>query len=222
MKVIGYTRVSTREQAEDGVSLAMQEERVRAYCTARDWQCEQIITDAGETGTKLTRPGLQQVIALCSSGATEGVVVLKLDRLTRSVKDLGYLIEDVFEKNGVAFTSVQDNFDTTTANGRLVLNILGTVAQWERDIISERTSLALQHKKANGQVYGQVPFGFSLGADGETLEKNPEQQRAVTQMKRWRRAGASLRGIAGKLTSRGVATQNGGRWAAATVAGILQ
>ena len=221
MKIIGYVRVSTREQAEGGVSLAMQEEKVQAYCVARDWECSEIIIDAGETGAKLTRPGLEQVIALCRSGATEGVVVLKLDRLTRSVKDLGYLIEDVFEKNGVAFTSVQDNFDTTTANGRLVLNILGTVAQWERDVIAERTSAALQHKKANRQVYGQVPFGFSLGADGETLEDDVHQQEVLTRMLAWREEGLSLQQIADKLDDEAVPTQNGGQWWPGTVNKIL-
>lgn len=221
MRVVGYSRVSTREQAQEGVSLALQEKRIRAYCTARGWECEQVIEDRGESGASIKRPGIEEIIALCRAKRTEGIVVLKLDRLTRSVRDLGYLIEDVFQKNGVAFTSVQDNFDTTTANGRLVLNILGTVAQWERDVIAERTSLALQYKKANRQRYGQVPFGYDLAADGKVLVPNEDEWDVIRQMAQWREAGQTLQEIADRLTAADITAQNGGRWAPATVRGIL-
>lgn len=221
MQVIGYTRVSTREQAEEGVSLAAQEEKVRAYCVARGWDCVEIITDAGVSGAKLERPGLKQLIEKCQARSVEGVVVLKLDRLTRKVKDLGYLIEDVFEKHGVAFTSVQDNFDTTTANGRLVLNILGTVAQWERDVIAERTADALHHLRDNGQRFGQVPFGYLLADDEKTLLPDPEGQRVIQQMKVRRSDGLTLQQIADELEEQDISTQNGGRWWPGTVAKIL-
>jgi len=221
MRVIGYARVSTEEQATQGVSLTAQEERIQAYCLARGWECAEMIVDAAESAASLKRPGIEEVIARCQAKQTEGIVVLKLDRLTRSVRDLGYLIEDVFQKNGVAFTSVQDNFDTTTANGRLVLNILGTVAQWERDVIAERTSLALQYKKANQQRYGQVPFGYDLAADGKVLVPNEDEWEVIRQMARWREAGQTLQEIADRLTTAGIAAQNGGRWAPATVRGIL-
>ncbi len=221
MKAIGYTRVSTQEQADSGLSLEGQAKRIAAYCDAKEWELQEVITDAGLSGGTLHRPGLQRVLELVTKGAVEVVVVLKLDRLTRSVKDLGILLE-TFDRAQVAFSSVSDNFDTSTANGRLVLNVLGSVAQWERDIIAERTSDALQVKKAQGRRVGAVPFGFELGADGDELIPNPEQLTTVTKIVEWRAAGQSLNAIAQRLNALGIATAQAGTWAAQTVKRIVR
>jgi site-specific DNA recombinase len=138
MRAVGYSRVSTDDQAQNGVSLEAQEVKIRAYCVAKDWDLLRIIRDEGRSAKDLNRPGIQQIIVGAKKRRFDVVVTLKLDRLTRSVKDLGYLVEDVFNKHGIAFSSLQDNFDTSTANGRMVMNILATIAQWERDIISDQ------------------------------------------------------------------------------------
>jgi site-specific DNA recombinase len=140
MRAIGYARVSTDEQSQQGVSLSHQAEKIKAYCMAKDWELIRVVRDEGYSGKDLTRPGIQEIIKGCRKKEFDVVVTLKLDRLTRSVKDLGYLVEDVFNKHCVAFSSLQDNFDTSTANGRMVMNILATLAQWERDIISDVNS----------------------------------------------------------------------------------
>lgn len=221
MRAVCYLRVSTREQAEEGVSLAAQEEKTRAYCVARDWTCAGVIADEGASGGTLDRPGLQEALDLCRRGEVEVVVVLKLDRLTRSVKDLGDLLEGVFDpKTGADFASVSDNFDTSTANGRLVLNILASVAQWEREIIIERTTDALAHKKAAGRRSGQVPFGFDLAGDGDTLLRVPGELAIIDELRARREAGETLQALADDLNGRGVPTKNGGRWWPATVANI--
>lgn len=98
MRVICYVRVSTREQAEKGYSVGEQQERLRAYCIAKDWIVEDVITDPGFSGAKLERPGIQRVIRLVQEKKCEAVLVWKLDRLSRSQKDTLYLIEDVFLK----------------------------------------------------------------------------------------------------------------------------
>jgi site-specific DNA recombinase len=157
MKVIGYVRVSTEEQSQQGVSLSNQEQKIRAYCTAKDWEMITVIRDEGCSGKDLNRPGVQEIIKGCRKRTFDVVVTMKLDRLTRSVKDLGYLVEDVFNKHGIAFSSLQDNFDTSTANGRMVMNILATLAQWERDVISERTRDAMQFMKNSLKLIGAVP-----------------------------------------------------------------
>ena len=137
MKAIGYVRVSTEEQALMGVSLDAQEDKIKAYCIAKEWELIRVIRDEGYSAKDLNRPGIQEIISGCKKKDFDVAVILKLDRLTRSVKDLGYLVEDVFQKNDVAFSSLQDNFDTATANGRMVMNILATLAQWERSRSAE-------------------------------------------------------------------------------------
>ena len=194
MRAIGYVRVSTEDQAQNGVSLDSQEEKVRAYCVAKDWILIGIERDEGQSAKDLNRLGIQRIIMGCRNREFDVIVILKLDRLTRSVKDLGYLVEDVFNKNGVAFSSLQDNFDTTTANGRLVMNILATIAQWERDVIAERTRDAVQFMKKSLKLVGAVPFGFDH-KDGE-LSPNPGEMETVGKVILMKRAGESYRNIA--------------------------
>jgi DNA invertase Pin-like site-specific DNA recombinase len=147
MRAIGYVRVSTEDQAQGGVSLEAQEKKIRAYGLAKGWDLTKVVKDGGYSDKDLNRPGMQEILKGCKKREFDVVVILKLDRLTGSVKDLGYLVEDVFKRGNIAFSSIQDNFDTSTANGRMVMNILATIARWERDIISERTKDAMQFMK---------------------------------------------------------------------------
>lgn len=198
MRAIGYVRVSTSGQAEEGLSLENQQARIQSFCCAKEWTLDRIITDAGCSAKDLNRPGMQEVITLAHGNAFDVLVICKLDRMTRNIRDLGYLTQDVFEATGVAFSSIADNFDTTTANGKLVLNILGSVAQWERDIIAERTKEVLAHKKSKGEWAGRIPYGFLIGDNGQ-LEENPEEIRTIQSAKRMKRRGLSIRTIAERL-----------------------
>ena len=220
MRAVAYTRVSTQEQADSGLSLTGQRERIAAYCTARGWTLVETVTDAGVSGGTLDRPGLRHVLDLVRRHEVEVVCVLKLDRLTRSVKDLGTLLE-TFDRARVDFSSVTDNFDTSNANGRLVLNVLASVAQWERDIIAERTSDAMQVAKRQGRRVGAVPFGFTLGQDGTTLDPDPAALETVADIADRRRNGESLRRIAGALNAAGVLTAQAKTWTAETVRRVL-
>jgi len=193
IKAVGYVRVSTEEQAREGLSLDAQEEKIRAYCTAKGWRLVRIYRDEGFSGKDLNRPGLQSLIQDLKNDGFEAVVVAKLDRLTRSVRDLGYLIDDLFD--GVALASVEESLDTTTAGGRFVLHILGAVAQWERETIAERTRNTLRFKRERGEWVGRVPYGFKIGPDGRLVE-DPEEIKNIQQMKRLRRRGRSYREIA--------------------------
>ena len=131
MKVIGYARVSTAEQASGGISLEAQEAKIRAYCDLHDLELVEVIIDGGESAKNLKRPGLQRGLAMLKKKTVGGLVVCKLDRLSRSVKDWNCLIDGYFgEKAGKQLFSVADSIDTRTAAGRLVLNVLMSVAQW--------------------------------------------------------------------------------------------
>jgi DNA invertase Pin-like site-specific DNA recombinase len=222
MKVIGYTRVSTDEQADKGQSLAAQRAKVDAYCKLYDLELVDVIEDAGQSGKTLKRDGLQQALAMLRKGKAAGLVIAKLDRLTRSVIDGGALIAAYFgEKKGYELLSVNDHIDTRTAAGRLVLNVLLSVSQWEREAIGERTRDALQHKIANGERCGKVRFGYDLAPDGKMLVPNPAEQAAIELISKLRAAGKSLRGIAAELNRRGIGTKQGGQWLFTTVKGIL-
>jgi len=204
VKVIAYVRVSTEEQASQGVSLAAQESKVRAYCDLYGHDLVELVVDAGQSAKSLNRPGLQQALAALKAGEAHGLLVLKLDRLTRSVRDLGELLETYFQKS--ALISIQEQCDTSSAAGRLVLNVMTSVAQWERETISERTSTALQFKKSQG---------VKLGAPA--LEDKATIQRALAL----KSEGLTLRAIAEALTQEGFKTLKGGRWEAMTVKRLL-
>jgi len=120
-----------------------------------------VIVDGGESAKNLKRPGLGRLLSLVDSGQVQVVIVAKLDRLTRSVPDLAELLERL-QRRDVFLVSVAESLDTGTAGGRLVLNIMTAVSQWEREAIGERTRDALRHKRAKGKRVGNIAFGFRL------------------------------------------------------------
>lgn len=193
LKAVGYIRVSTEEQAKEGVSLEVQESRIRSYCEAKDWELVKMYRDEGESGKDLKRRGVQSLLEDLKGNGVDVVVVLKLDRLTRSIRDLGTLIEDLFD--GVNLASVEESLDSSTANGRMVVNLLGTVAQWEREIIGERTKAALEYKADQGEWCGRIPYGFKIDDTGKLVE-DAIQIANIVKMKRAHRRGQSVRTIA--------------------------
>ena len=201
-----------------------QQAKLGAYAGLYDLTVVETIVDAGESAKSLNRPGLQRALELLKAGKADGLAVVKLDRLTRSVADWQILIDDYFgEKAGKQLFSVADSIDTRTAAGRLVLNVLLSVAQWERETTGERTREALRHKIRNGERCGKVRFGYDLAADGKTLMPNPAEQQAIALMLDLRAAGCTLREIAAALTQQGIQTKEGGAtWTHTAVSRILQ
>ena len=221
MKAIGYARVSTDKQADRGVSLEAQTEKIRAMTVVHSAELADIIVEAGESAKSLNRPGMQRLLALVDAGEVNAVIVAKLDRLTRSVKDLCELLER-FERRGVALISVAESLDTSSAAGRLVLNIMTAVSQWEREAIGERTRDALSHKQTNGERVGNIAFGYRLAPDGVHVEQEPAEQAAITAIAELRAKGTSLRRIAIDLNRRGWRTRKGSGWRLESVARIAR
>ena len=207
-RVIAYCRVSTDEQASSGVSLQAQESKLRAYALAMDLELVRVESDAGVSAKTLDRPALQRALASLSADEADALVVVKLDRLTRSVRDLADLLEQYFSADH-GLISLGESVDTRTAAGRLVLNVMTSVAQWEREAIGERTSNALQHMKAQGKRVGAIPYGYTLAEDGVSLVPQPDEQQTITQARRLRAMGASLRVTASVLASHGMFARNG-------------
>lgn len=219
--VVGYVRVSTEAQA-DGVSLAAQSSKLAAYCEALDLSLVAIETDAGASARTLRRDGLQRALARLEYGSATALAVTKLDRLTRSVRDLAELVERYFARGDLALLSVGDSIDTRTAAGRLVLNVLVSVAQWEREATGERTREALAEVRAQGGTLGAAALGWS-----RTRERDEHgrlrvalvagEVDALARMVELRAQGLSLRQIASTLASEGRPTKRGGRWSAEQV-----
>lgn len=180
-----------------------------------------MIVDAGESAKSLNRPGMARLLSLVDAGAVDTVIIAKLDRLTRSVKDLAELLER-FTRRGVSLVSAADSLDTRSAAGRLVLNIMVSVSQWEREAIGERTRDAMQHKRANGERVGTVPFGYQTAVDGVRLEPNTAEQSILAIMRELRAAGHSTRQIAAELNRQAFATRRGTAWRFQYVAEALR
>ena len=208
---MGYVRVSTEKQADVGASLEAQTEKIQAMAVVQGLELDEVIIDAGESAKTLGRPGMDRLLQLVDSGAVESVIVAKLDRLTRSVKDLAELLERLYRR-GVSLVSVAESLDTGSASGRLVLNIMTAVSQWEREAIGERTRDALSHKKAKGERVGTVPFGYQLAPDGVHLDQEPSEQAMLNEIRKRRASGCSLRQIADELNRQEFRTRCGSLW----------
>jgi DNA invertase Pin-like site-specific DNA recombinase len=212
MRAIGYVRVSTAEQAAEGVSLEAQRARIAAWAQANDAELAAVFTDAGLSGGRAdNRPGLQAALdAACTAKAA--LVVYSLSRLARSTRD-AITISERLDQAGADLVSLSEKIDTTTAAGKMVFRMLAVLAEFERDQISERTSAAMQHKKARREYTGgAAPYGWQVAADGVSLQAHAREQRVIRRAAELRANGASLRQIGRHLTAGGVLQRNGRVW----------
>ena len=220
MGALIYVRCSTQEQAEHGVTIANQTERLRAYCDGRGLRIVGVIADEGvSAGTRLdTRPGGAELLRRVAAGEADHVVVMKLDRMWRNVADCLRTVE-AWERQKVSLhiTDMMGGaVDTGTAVGRFTFVTFANVAELERGLIRQRTREALTYKREHGQVYGPVPLGYDR--NGSDLVPNLEELATVATIRRLRAEGLSLRAIGARLEAAGVTTKTGGtRWHARTV-----
>jgi site-specific DNA recombinase len=220
MRVALYPRVSGHEQ-EDNYSIPEQIERMKKYCDAKDWMVYKIYTDSVQTGADMDRPGLQSMIKDCQDGKFDMVLVYKLDRLSRSQKDTLYLIEDVFEKNNVGFTSMTENFDTSTPHGKFIVGILAVFAQLEREKIKERTMIGKQARAAEGKWHGGkwTPIGYDY-EDG-LLKVNEYEKMQILEIADLFLQRTPVRTIATIMTEKGYKHKHG-EWDAKTIKRVLE
>ncbi len=176
MKAALYIRVSTDKQASEGTSLEVQEEKLRKFCGFQGWEVFQLYADKGISGKDTERPQFQELIKAANAKQFDVVVVTKLDRFGRSLRDL---INSIHELNaiGIQFTSVNDNINTTTPNGKLLFHVLGAFAEFEREIIKERMMSGIARARQQGQQIGRVPMGYKV-VNGE-VELNNEKVELV-------------------------------------------
>lgn len=212
-KAIGYIRVSTEKQADHGVSIEAQTEKLKAYAMLYDIDLVDLVIEQGSAKC-LQREGLQSALSRLEAGEAEALIVVKLDRLTRSVADLGKLVDTYFQN--FALLSVGEQIDTRSAAGRLVLNVLASVSQWEREVIGERTSAAMQHMRNQNQYTGgKPPYGYDL-VDGELIENENEQQ-VIKLVAKYKAAGLSYRKIAAVIDEAGHKSRTGKQLSAMSI-----
>ena len=220
MKTIAYVRVSTSGQVQDGVSLSAQESKIRAWAELNGAEDVVIFTDAGLSGKRAdNRPALQE--ALKTVGKGDALVVYSLSRLARSTKDT-ISIAETLDKRGADLVSLSEKIDTTTAAGKMVFRMLAVLSEFERDQVSERTRVALAHKRANGEkTGGDVPYGYRLKAG--RLVAHESEQEAIALIRELRSKGHSLRRIGEELESQGYRTKTRRKhWNPKTVSAIIE
>lgn len=220
MKAIGYIRVSTQGQVEDGVSLDAQEAKVRAWADLNGAEDVVIFRDEGISGKRSdNRPGLQS--ALDAVGKGDALVVYSLSRLSRSTKD-ALVLSEILLKKEADLVSLSEKIDTTSASGKMVFRLLAVLNEFERDQISDRTRFALAHKKAIGEkTGGDIPFGYYL--DGGRLVKDDNEQKAIILIRDLRSKGYRLQAICWELEKEGYLTRRGNlKWQPKTVSRIIE
>lgn len=218
---IGYVRVSTEEQATEGVSLKAQREKIAAYAALHGLALGKVFADEGLSAKRAdNRPGLQDALtAVCKAKGV--LVVYSLTRLARSTRDAIDIAERI-DGCGADLASITEKIDTTSSMGRFFFRLMASLGELERDQVSERTITAMAHLRGEGKRISRIiPFGFDLGADGETLEENREETKALRRMVEWQAQGVSLRGIAARLEAKGVRPKQGGHWYASSVRAVL-
>lgn len=207
MRVVGYLRVSTEEQADSGAGMAAQRAAIESEVVRRGWELADMVEDAGYSAKDLRRPGVQTCLEMLARGEAAGLVVAKLDRLSRSMLDFTSVMATA-QRQDWAVVALDCAVDTTTPAGEAMANILATFAQFERRLIGQRTKDALAVRKAAGVQLGR-PEKISIELRGRIRDE--------------RHGGNSLRVIAMNLNQEGVPTAQGGRqWHASTVRGALE
>jgi DNA invertase Pin-like site-specific DNA recombinase len=225
VRAICYVRVSTDKQAKNGLSLEAQDAKLKAMATVRGDEVVDIVVDeeSAKTGS-LKREGVQRLLKMVKAGEVDAVIVCKLDRLTRSLRDLADILE-VFDKHNVALVSVAESLDTKSASGRLVINIMTAVSQWEREAIGERTKAVMDFKKSRGERLGNIPYGWKDDGSGN-LVIDPEEwhvREVAKSLYHGKTKGyAKYTVIATVLNNMGYKTRRGGEWRREYVARILK
>lgn len=214
MRAVGYTRVSTGEQADTGSSLDEQKQRIESWAEREGYELE-VLTDAGVSGRRDDRPSLARAL----DAEAEALVVAKLDRLGRGARYLLELFEQ-FEARGIRFIALSDGIDTSTMGGKTIMRFLAVIAETESDNIAERNRMAASALYRHGRYNGPAPIGYRF-EDGLLVEVRHEAE-IVRRIFAEYVGGRNLSEIARGLNAMGVKTKRGGRWRQGTLGALIR
>jgi site-specific DNA recombinase len=216
---VGYVRVSTLAQAEDGVSLDAQRARIAAWAAQTGRELVGLHADEGVSGARADREGLQAAIAQAeATGAA--LVVYSLSRLARSTRHALETAERL-ERAGADLVSLSEQIDTTSACGKMIFRVLAVLAEFERDLTCERTTAALAHKRASRERVTRAVYGWDVAEDGRTMVPSEREQAGIARMRALAAEGLSLRAIGAALAAEGFAPKSGGAWHAKVIRDVL-
>lgn len=211
-----YVRVSTTEQFIEGFSINAQLEKLKAFCVSQDWTIIETYIEEGRSAKDIDRPQLRQLLS--DMQPNETVLVYKLDRLSRSVGDINYLL-NLFEDNKVSFKSSTEPYDTTTSQGKLLINIFASLAQFEREQLAERTVMGMMRKhEEGGRNGGRAPFGYQL-KDGKLIIDETEAKTVQWIFEKFKTKGKKL--IAQELNQKEIRSRTGTLWNGSMVSYIV-
>ena len=194
IKAYGYTRVSTLEQAEMGDSIDTQTNKIKDFAKSHNIELLNIFSDLGVSGgiPPAQRPEMHKILLNLQAGNATGLIVCKIDRLSRSIKDF-ILLMDLFNKRSYEIFIINPEINTKTTYGKFTLNLLSIISELERDIIKERTREVLQNKKAKGERTGSIPFGKQLAEGSACLLEDHEEEQQTINIARELRQDVELR-----------------------------
>lgn len=227
VKAVGYCRVSTKKQ---DISLEAQERQIRAMAVVKGWDlAEDMIIDRDAFSGDMDRPGLQRVLEMVKAKQVGAVIFAKLDRLSRSTRDVILLI-DLFNRKKVALVSLAESLDTKSSMGRFFVRMIASLAELERETIGDRTRTGMGHLKSLGMPVGTAPYGWrSQGsnralplAQKQRLVEDVQEQITLQEARRLRADGMSLRQITEHLNAAGRKTRRGTPWRFQYVARMLK
>ena len=210
MRCLLYKRVSSTEQREEGVSLDAQEARLRAYCTYQGHEIVDVIADEGVSAKNLKRPGIQRALKMLAAKDADAILVTRLDRLSRSVRDIMDIIEKSRDEHW-DLVSLSEALDTGSAMGRFVVVILSGIAQMTRELIAENTKDALSHLRTTGKRYCRhAPYGWKHV--GGNLVVDEAEMKMMEQADDWISDRCDLWSVVRSQNVRNCLTRKGDPW----------
>ena len=229
-KVAIYCRVSTTEQAEEGYSIDEQNIKIREYCEREGHEIYNLYEDRGISGKNITnRPGIRQLLDDATKNKFDLVVVWKLNRISRKLLDILNIVE-LLNKHNIAFRSLTENFETETPSGKLQLNIMGAIGEFERETIAENVKMGLLARAKEGRWNGGVVLGYDLvelpnegkKRKNTRLEINEKEANTVRRIFELYSQGHGYKAVVNRINKEGHKTKRNGEFAVSTVKEILQ
>ena len=210
MKVIGYIRVSSVVQREKGNSIKMQRDKIKDYCRLNDYELVEIYEDNGVSGMSIEkRTGYNSMVQDLEDKEVDGIVVWSLSRLGRKLKDVLEFM-DVLKNKGIGFYSVKEGLNNNDNVGGLILNILGSINEFEVNVIRETIRDVKRNKKKNGEVYGRMVYGYD-NVNGKMVV-NEFERKVIKRIKNLRSRKWSWRRISNRLNEDGIKSKEGSIW----------